>query len=134
MADEYDIELSEQEKSSLEAEATKEVAKELKDKKKKEFKDSLKAELKKKTLFKAGQSEEGEDLVEIAIDLAPHAPNIKLDGKVYYHGVKYKFTPKTASVINEICHRTWLHEAEVHGLDSNAFHGRQKANKALKGW
>lgn len=133
MADE-DFELSEQEKLALEAEATKEVAKELKEKKKKEFKDNLKAALKKQAMFKVGQNEEGDDLVDITIDLAPHAPNIKLDGKIYYHGVKYRFTPKTAAVINETCHRTWLHEAEVHGLDSNAFHGRQKANKALKGW
>jgi hypothetical protein len=124
-------ELTKDEIAAIHAEVEKELAKEAKDKMKKELKDSLKSEAKKKQLFSEGKNEAGEDLVSITLNMASHAPDIKLDGKTYRNGVTYQLTPKTAAVINEIAYRGWLHDAEVHGLNMNEFLGRQKTRSVV---
>jgi hypothetical protein len=126
------LELTAEEIAAIHAEVEKEIAKETKDKLKKELKDSLKSAAKKKALFADGKNEEGENLVSVTLNLASHAPDIKLDGKMYRNGVTYQLTPKTAAVINEIAYRGWLHDAEVHGLDTNEFLGRQKTMSIIR--
>lgn len=124
--------LTEKEISDIHSQVEAELAKEAKDKLKKELKDSLKSAAKKKALFSEGKNDEGEDLVSVTLNLAPHAPDVKLDGRLYRHGVTYQLTPSTAAVMNEIQYRTWLHDAEVHGLNMNEFLGRRKLANQIK--
>lgn len=126
------VDLTEKEIADIHAQVEAELVKESKDRLKKELKDSLKAQAKKKALFSEGKNDDGEDLISVTLNLAPHAPDVKLDGKMYRHGVTYQLTPKTAAVMNEIQYRTWLHDAEVHGLNMNEFLGRRKLANQIK--
>lgn len=125
------LELTKEEIAIIHAEVEKELAKEAKDKMKKELKDSLKSEAKKKQLFSEGKNESGENLVSVTLNMASHAPDIKLDGQTFRNGVTYQLTQKKAAVINEIVYRGWLHDAEVHGLNMNEFLGRQKTKSVV---
>ena len=69
---------------------------------------------------------------EIEINLAPHSDKIVLDGRQYYHGFKYKFRATVVSTILEIMHRTWAHEREIGGANTNAMHGMRERNRYVK--
>lgn len=128
-----DLALSDAELKALEEQAVKEVEAEMKAALSKDFLDQKKLELKKKALFKHGKDAKGNDVVTVRVDLAPNSSYITLDGRVFFHGHTYKFTKAQADVISEQMHRGWMHEAEIHGMDSNAMNGRRQVNAHLAG-
>lgn len=117
----------------LEAEARKEVEAEAKKQLKADFKEAAKKELRRKTLFRHGEDAEGDDdeVQSVTLNLAPHSAFLTLDGRVYYHGMTYKFTKMQVATVNEIIHRGWLHEAEINGTDINAINGRRAYNAVI---
>lgn len=123
--------LTEEEKRKLEAEARKEVEKKLKTKAMDEYKESIKKELERQARAVGNVADDGEELEDIRIELAKYTMYIMLDGKVYYHGYTYKFGAKQAAVIRDQIYRSWLHDAEIHGLDINEMNGRQKHMSVL---
>lgn len=123
--------LTEKDKRKLEAEARKEVEISLKAKAMEEYKESVKKELQRQARVAANVNDDNEDLVDIRIDLAKYTLYIMLDGKVYYHGYTYKFGKKQAAVIRDQIHRSWLHDAEIHGLDINEMNGRKQYLRSI---
>lgn len=124
--------LTDEDRRSLDAEARREVAVELKAKKMEEYKAAAKKELKRQHLATANVSEEGEELEDIRIELAKYTLYIMLDGRVYYNGYTYKFGRKQAAVVKDQIYRSWLHDAEVHGMDINEMNGRHKYLQTLR--
>lgn len=122
--------LTSEEMLKLEEEARLEVEKEMKKELAENFKEQAKIRFKKKALFKSGEDAQGEDdeIETITVDLAKYSPWIVLDGVRYYHGQTYKFTKEQAAVVREQIYRSWLHDAEIHGLDSNAHNARRAYN------
>ena len=120
------FELTAEEKAAIEKEAAEEVALELKEQKRADYKAQAKSKLKKQELFRHGRDDEGEETEPVTINLASHSPYIRLDSAVYYHGMTYRLNRAKAQVIKDVMHRTWLHDAEINGLDMNQFMGRQK--------
>jgi hypothetical protein len=118
--------LTEAEKRKIEAEARKEVEKEQHKKAAAEYKEHIKKQLETQMRAAANIAEDGEGIEEIRIELAKYTMYIMLDGKVFYHGYTYKFGKKQAAVIKEQIYRSWLHDAEIHGLDINEMNGRKK--------
>ena len=86
----------------------------------------IKAKLKRELLSEAGL-QDGEELMPITIDLAPHSNKITIDGVDYHHGVTYNFAPKAVPTILEIMYRTWKHEDEISDRNnrSNAYRKKQ---------
>lgn len=54
---------------------------------------------------------------DVLIDLPGHAVHILLDGVQFMHGLVYEVPKPVADTINEIIHRTWLHEDEIGGAN-----------------
>lgn len=125
------IELTDEEKALIAAEAAMEVAQDLKAEKIKEFKAAEKQKLKKQTLFQYGKDEEGEDTEYVLVMLASHMPCIMLDGKKYYSGRGYRLGVKTAAVIKEQMFRGDLHEHELGGKNMKAFYGHRPQGVVL---
>lgn len=110
--EDFSVELTDKEKSELEAEARREVVKQLKESKKKAFKEQAKVKAQSEQLFRSAQDEKGEDLVEVQLTLASHPKYIMLDGKVYHSRPKpYKVTKAVASVLIDQMQRGWDQEA-----------------------
>lgn len=122
---------SEDELKQLEQEALAEFEFEAKKDAQEAFKEETKRKLKEKSLFKAGKDAEGEHVESVQIDLAPHSPWITIDGRLYYHGLSYKFTQAQAQTIKEIMFRTWQHEREIGGANMNAELGRTPFNRTI---
>jgi len=93
------------------------------------FKEETKRKLRQKAMFAAGKDTEGEDVESIQINLAPHSPYITLDGRLYYHGLSYKFTQAQAQTIKDVMARTWQHEREIGGANMNAERGYKSLNQ-----
>lgn len=55
------------------------------------------------------------EYVEVRIDLPPHAPDIRIDGRVFQPGLTYKVTQAQATSMKDIMFRAWAHEEEVRG-------------------
>lgn len=125
------VELTEEEKLSIEAEARKEVAAELKADKKKAFKDAAKRRLKVQSSFRDGKNESGDVVETITLDLAPAQHFICMDGTRYYHGQKYTLPLAKVQAINDMAFRGWKEESARLGEDMAAFYGRRKMNLAL---
>lgn len=106
------VELDPIDEAQIEAEVRQELEAEqlalLKAAKRREMKAKLKREM-----LAEGGLQEGEEMVAITIDLAPHSNKITIDGVDYHHGVTYNFAPKAVPTILEIMHRTWVHEDEI---------------------
>lgn len=104
-------------------ELQKRAAQEFRDEEKKKLADAFvqeeKAKIRQKALFAAGKDAQGQEIESLTIDLAPHAPYISIDGKMFFHGVTYKFTKAQVPTVREIMHRTWVHEAETGGANLN---------------
>ncbi|MDE2097911.1 MAG: hypothetical protein KGL39_11730 [Patescibacteria group bacterium] len=122
---------TDEELKQLEQEALAEFELESKSEAQEAYKQATKRRLREKAMFAAGKDAEGEDLQTITIDLAPNSPWITIDGRLYYHGVSYKFTRAQAQTINEIMARTWTHEREIGGANMNAEAGRRPFNRRI---
>jgi hypothetical protein len=55
------------------------------------------------------------DYEEVLIDLPPHAPDVRIDGRVFQHGMTYKVAAAQASSLRDVMFRAWGHEEEVRG-------------------
>lgn len=123
--------LTDKEKKKLDDEARREVEVSLKAKAMEEYKESVKKELQRQARVAANVTDDGEGIEEIRIELAKYTLYIMLDGKVYYHGYTYKFGRKQAAVIRDQIYRSWLHDAEIHGLDINEMNGRKQYLRSI---
>jgi hypothetical protein len=60
-------------------------------------------------------ADEGEELVEVTIDLPEFAYNIVMDGVAYFHSCTYDVSRKKyLSMIDQMA-RSWEHNREIHG-------------------
>lgn len=125
------LELTEKDKEELEAQAAKDVAKEIKATKRQEFLEAAKQRLKKLALFRDGKDDTGEDLESVLITLAPHSPFISLDGKRYYANRMYRLNKGTAGVVKDQMYRGALHDAETHGKNMSEFYGQRPRGTVL---
>lgn len=125
--------LTQEEMDILDQEAEDETAAEAKAKAAEDYKEQKKLALKKKLLFKAGdENAKGVDLVEIFIDLATHAEDIRLDGVRYLAGRTYPVRPEVARTLLDQMYRSWKHEAEISGQDENKYAGRRSREAKIK--
>lgn len=122
---------SEDELKQLELEAQAEFDLESKTQASEAFKAELKRKLKEKALFSNGKDAEGDNVEPVLIDLAPHSPYVNIDGRLYYHGLTYKFTQAQAQTVKEVMFRTWQHEREIGGANINAEFGRTPYNRSI---
>lgn len=59
----------------------------------------------------------GEIVVPVTINIAPHAPHIRIDNRIYFNGYTYLFTEAEAASIRECMHNTWRHERATGGAN-----------------
>lgn len=59
------------------------------------------------------------EVEQVAINLAPYAAEIRLDGVIYLAGRVYDFPLPVAASVREIISRTWQHEASTGGAYSH---------------
>ena len=95
------------------------------------FKEETKNKLRIKALRKNGKDASGAETETVLIELAPHSPFISLDGRLFYHGLSYKFTKAQAQSVKEIMFRTWQHEREIGRANVNADYGRTPLNRTI---
>lgn len=67
------------------------------------------------------QSGLDEPMVDVEINLAPHADQIRLDGVIYFHGQIKTVRESVALVIQEIAANTWKHQSIVDGKPENFY-------------
>ena len=58
---------------------------------------------------------------DVLIDLPGHAVHILIDGVQFMHGLVYEVPQPVAQTINDIMHRTWLHEDEIGGANRSFY-------------
>lgn len=97
------------------------------------FKEERKRKARKAEQFKNGTDAKGEDVESVQINLAPHSPFINIDGRLFYHGLTYKFTQAQAQTIKSAMFETWRHEKEVGGANMNSERGYKPVNQTLSG-
>ena len=56
-----------------------------------------------------------EELVDITLDLPEHAPFIRLDNRVWFHGVTYEVEMSVYQTMRDIQSRMWDHEHQTQG-------------------
>lgn len=61
------------------------------------------------------------DNVDVYIDLAPYAKDLRLDGVVYEHGTRRRVPRRVAAVLFEQMQRSWNHEDSLHGKSDRPF-------------
>lgn len=124
--DKISVELTEEEKLRLEEEARQEVEEEAREEKKRVFKEAARSRMKRRQLFSEGKDDDGDDLEEVTLDLAPMQSDIRLDGKSYYHGRKYKVKKSIAAVLRDQMYRGWDQEAARTKEKPDALRNKQK--------
>ncbi len=122
---------TEDELKQLEEEAKAEFELETKKASQEAYKEETKRKLRQKAMFAAGKDATGDDVESVTIDLAPHSPFISIDGRLYYHGLTYRFTQAQAQTIKDQMHRTWQHEREIGGANLNAERGYRSLNQRV---
>jgi hypothetical protein len=68
---------------------------------------------------------------DVLIDLPGHAVHILIDGVQFMHGMVYEVPQPVAQTINDIIHRTWLHEDEIGGAN-RAFYQKPRDIKLTR--
>lgn len=71
----------------------------------------------------------GGDMVTIQIDIAPYAPNIKIDGRQLWQGQIVTCKRRVADSIREIMFNTWRHEHTLKDEPLTQFYQRQRLTK-----
>lgn len=123
---EITVELTEDEKVKLEAEARMEVAKALKAAKMKDFKAAAKKRLQAEAMFRNGKDDSGEDLATIELHMASYPKWITLDGVRYYSGRKYTKRKSVIAVLQDQMDRGWRQEAARMGERTEWVEQKQK--------
>jgi hypothetical protein len=54
-------------------------------------------------------------IVDIFIDLPPHASMLRIDGREFHHGFSYKIPAVQEPTFRDIMDKAWRHEREVSG-------------------
>lgn len=60
-------------------------------------------------------------LIDVTIDIAPYAEDIRLDGISYRHGTTHRVPRNVACVLMEQMQRSWEHEASLHGASDRPY-------------
>lgn len=66
------------------------------------------------------------EMRDIRVDLALYADQIRLDGKVFYHGELYTVSKAQYDVMQEAMQSSKRHEAEIHGDNGREFYRRER--------
>lgn len=126
-----DLILSPARMAELEAQAAGRAADELQEEAERQF---LEAAVERKKRELSGQDAEpldtDEAVEDVHIDLAPHAASIRLDGRVFFHGLTYKVTLPVKASILEIAARTWAHEREIGNANANSLNQFRQPHNA----
>lgn len=72
------------------------------------------------------------DMVNVHINLAPYAPDIRLDGRVFEHGRTYLVPRTVFNVIAEQMQRSWQHENSTKGTNENAYRRPRNASISMR--
>ena len=94
--------------------------------------DALRAELISKNI-KHAKDAKGDNVVKLRLELARHVPYVRLDNVVYYPGYEYDVKPEVAVVLKDQMYRSYLHDAEISGLNINDYLGRRTALAVVSG-
>ena len=84
-----------------------------------------------RTTRKRKVEDEVVEYMDVFIDLPPHAPDIRVDGRIFQPGMTYKVTLNEGRTIKDIMFRAWAHEQEVRGQRTGF--APKKMNYALRG-
>lgn len=109
-SDNFSVDLTEEEKVKLEAEARAEVLKHMKLSESKRFKAAAKARIQAEMLFRTAKDASGQGVVTVDLLLASHPKYIMLDGAVYHSGKKHTVSRPVAAVLLDQMHRGWEQE------------------------
>lgn len=120
------VELTEAEKTKLEAEAKREVAAAIKAAKMKDFKSAAKKRLQAEAMFRNGKDDSGEDLDTVELNLASYPKWVTLDGTRYYSGRKYTKRKGVIAVLKDQMDRGWRQEAARLGEKTEWVEQKQK--------
>jgi hypothetical protein len=60
-----------------------------------------------------------EGYTRVVINIAPHAPHIRLDNRLYYPNMEYDIRDDQVATFMEIMARTWYHERATGGANTN---------------
>lgn len=76
-----------------------------------------------------------DQMVRIALDLAPHTPYIAINGVPYYHGQTYVVPRHVSETLREAQQRGWRHQDEIEGhtLTQHYQRVRQSTISAVRG-
>jgi hypothetical protein len=124
--------LTEEDKAELRRQVQAELAAEAKAEAAADFKAQLRAQLIMQSI-KHAEPSKADDAVDLRIDLARHVPYIRIDNTTYYPGYTYTVSPAVAQVLKDQMYRSFLHDAELLGLNINDYFGRQQATSILSG-
>lgn len=119
--------LSAKEVEEARAEAKKRIEAEQKKKAKAALIDEETRRLQQEEGFSADGGVMGE-IVSLTLELAPHQPDIRLDGKVYMNRVPYKVTRAVAASLREIEAKGWQHQDHIEGKSTFEEAGRRERN------
>ena len=119
--EEYRGVLSQADWDDIQRQAAADLAAKKKAEAKKEAFKKVRAELERQAKLADQRGIPQRDLMDVVIDLAPYAPNIRLDGEVFEHGRTYRRPRAVAAVLYEQMQRSWEHQASISGKNENAY-------------
>lgn len=67
----------------------------------------------------------------VSVDLAPFADRLVIDGTIYMQGRSYELDSRVAAVVKEQMARTWEHQAEIEGKDTQFYTKNRLAQTAI---
>jgi hypothetical protein len=103
----FDIELTDEEKAEIEAEAKRQITSDLRKRLKKAYLEEI------LDAHKKEQDPDSNIYEDLLIDLPGHADRIVLDGTVFFHGLSYSMNAHQARTVRDIMWNAWKHEAEI---------------------
>lgn len=78
-----------------------------------------------------GPPQHDDPIVAVSIDLAPFVDRVVLDSVHYMQGRVYEMPLRQAQVVKEAMSRTWEHQAEIEGKDSEFYLKNRFANRPV---
>jgi hypothetical protein len=112
---EYEDILTAEDVAEVHAEAQRKLKLKQKEAAKKDLLAKATQDLERESRIAAQRGAAKGDMVDIQIDLAPYAPDLRLDGVPYEHGRQYRVPRKVYNVLMEQMQRSWQHEDSLHG-------------------
>lgn len=73
------------------------------------------------------------EVEQVAINVAPYASEIRLDGVIFLAGRVYDFPVAQAATVREIIQNTWRHEASTGGAYSHGTMGSVRGSQMQAG-